>query len=200
MRHSRSTVAPGLLRFAAAMATGDVRAARRGLDAARRGGTSRAAAEETALMLMLHAGYPAALEGLRLLNETWRGRPRRSREGGIALWRRRGIRLCRRVYGPVFPKLLRTVRTLHPDLAVWMVEQGYGRVLSRPRLGARARELLTISVLAALGWERQLLSHLLGAARVGAKRAEVMRAFRTGRARAAAPARAACDRALARIG
>ena len=39
----------------------------------------------------------------------------------------------------------------------------YGRVLSRPRLGARVRELVAVTVLAAGGWSRQLHSHLLGA-------------------------------------
>lgn len=31
----------------------------------------------------------------------------------------------------------RAARALHADLAIWMVEQGYGRVLARPGLGVR---------------------------------------------------------------
>lgn len=184
-------LAPALLRFAAAGARGDGRAGRAALRAARRAGVARVAAEEIALMLMLHAGYPAALEALRVLNEAWPGRPRRSREGRAAGWRARGARLCRRVYGPVFPKLLRSVRALHPDLAVWMVEHGYGRVLSRRGLGARDRELATVTVLAATGWQRQLHSHLLGAARCGATRAQIRAAFEAGRRPADPRARAA---------
>lgn len=146
-------------------------------------------------MLMLHAGYPAALEGLRVLQEVWPGRARRTREGGVADWRRRGERLSRRVYGGVFPKLLLRVRAMHPDMAVWMVEQGYGRVLSRPGLPARLRELVAVTVLAAGGWQRQLHSHLLGAVRCGAARAEVRAAFGAGRREADGPGRVACDRA-----
>ncbi len=131
-------------------------------------GASRRFAEECALMLMLYGGFPAALEGLRALNAAWPGRARRTREGGPARWRARGTVLCRRVYGGAFERLLPAVRALHPDLAVWMVEHGYGRVLSRPGVGVRDRELVTIAALAALGWERQLVSHVLGAARVGA--------------------------------
>src|SRR5262245_32996362 len=69
-----------LLRFAAAMARRDGDSAVRALAAARREGWPRAAAEEVALMLVLHAGYPAALEGARLLHGAWPGAARRTRE------------------------------------------------------------------------------------------------------------------------
>lgn len=131
-------------------------------------------------MLMLYAGYPCALEGLRVLNDAWPGRARRTREGGPAAWHARGRRLCRRVYGPAYARLLPAVERLHPDLAHWMEEQGYGRVLSRRGLGAAEREVVTVAALAALGWERQLVSHLLGAARVGAPAIAIERALRTG--------------------
>jgi alkylhydroperoxidase/carboxymuconolactone decarboxylase family protein YurZ len=136
--------------------------------AARAAGAGRKALEETALMLMLYAGYPSALEGLRVLHQAWPGRARRTRERTPALWRARGEALCRRVYGPAYAKLIPAVRTLHPDLALWMVEHGYGRVLARAGLSVRERELITVAALAALGWERQLVSHVLGALRVGA--------------------------------
>ena len=131
-------------------------------------------------MLMLYGGFPAALEGLRALNAVWPGRARRTREGGPPRWRKRGDALCRRVYGEAYARLLPAVRALHPDLAEWMVEHGYGRVLSRPGLGVRDRELVTVAALAALGWERQLVSHVLGALRVGASRAEVGEAIGIG--------------------
>lgn len=131
-------------------------------------------------MLMLYAGYPCALEGLRVLNAAWPGRARRTREGGVTAWVARGRRLCRQVYGPAYARLLPAVAELHPDLAQWMEEQGYGRVLSRRGLGAAERELVTVAALAALGWERQLVSHLLGARRVGAPGAAVERALRAG--------------------
>lgn len=143
-------------------------------------------------MLMLYAGYPAALEGLRVLNEAWPGRAHRTREGGPARWRAAGERLCARVYGPSYARLVPAVRTLHPDLATWMVEHGYGRVLSRPGLSAKHRELVTVSALAALGWQRQLVSHLLGARRVGAREREIEAALLIGAAHAGD---AALDRA-----
>src|SRR6476646_7478169 len=108
-RGGRSRRLGPLLGFAAAMAAGRTAAARRALAAARRAGLARVAAEETALMLMLHAGYPAALEGARALNEAWPGRARRTREGTPRDWTRRGRALCARVYGPAFPRLERNV-------------------------------------------------------------------------------------------
>jgi 4-carboxymuconolactone decarboxylase len=172
-----------MLRFAVAGARADAAArahGRRAVHAARARGVPRRALEEVALMLVLYAGFPAALESLRLLNEAWPGRARRTREGGPAGWRRRGLALSRRVYGPVHARLLAAVRALHPDLEAWMVETGYGRVLSRPGLSVRARELVTVAVLVAIGRERQLVSHLLGAARVGAPRPQIRRALRAG--------------------
>lgn len=185
--------------YAAAMALGDLETARTALRAARAAGARRVAAEETGLMLMLYAGYPAALEGLRVLNETWPGRARRSREGSPARWRAAGEALCARVYGPSYARLVPAVRSLHPDLAAWMIEHGYGRVLSRPGLSARLRELLTVAALAALGWPRQLVSHLLGALRVGATEREVEAALLLGASAAGEQASAAARAEWARL-
>jgi len=187
MTASRNALAPGLralCAFAAAMSDGRFAAATRALRAARAAGVRRVAAEEVALMLMLYAGYPAALEGLRALNDAWPGRARRSREGRPARWRAAGEALCARVYGPSFARLVPAVRALHPDLAAWMIEHGYGRVLSRPGLSARERELVTVAALAAGEWPRQLASHLLGGLRVGAREAELRQALLAGAATA----------------
>jgi alkylhydroperoxidase/carboxymuconolactone decarboxylase family protein YurZ len=182
-----------MLRFAVRAALRKPAAARRALRRARACGARRVVAEEVALMLVLYAGYPAALEGLRIVSEAWPGRARRSREGTEAARRVRGERLCRRVYGPQFERLTSRVGDLHPDLAVWMIEDGYGRVLSRPGLSPGERERVTVAVLAATGWERQLLSHLLGAARIGVTRLRVAEAWRIGRL--VSVSRAAADRA-----
>ena len=150
-------------------------------------------------MLMLHAGYPAALEGLRVLQEAWPGRARETRGGSIAAWTRRGIAACRRIYGPTYEKLVPAVRALHPELARNMVEQGYGRILSRPGLTARERELVTVATLGAMGWERQLISHLLGARRCGAGDAAIAAALEIGLAHGPASARRRGRSAWARV-
>jgi 4-carboxymuconolactone decarboxylase len=180
-----------LLGFAAASAVGDRARLARELTRARRSGTSRAALEETALMLVLYAGFPAALEALALLLDRWPGAAPSRERGGPVRWRHAGAARCRAVYGPVYDRLMRRVRALHPDLSTWTLEIGYGRVLSRPVLGGRTRELLTVAMLAATDWERQLVSHLLGAARLGASEPAI-------RAAVAAGARARGTRATAR--
>ena len=65
------------------------------------------------------------------------------------------------------------MRGFHPDLADWILEDGYGRVLSRPGLSVRERELLVVAVLSTLDVPAQLKSHQLGALRVGATEAQV---------------------------
>lgn len=60
------------------------------------------------------------------------------------------------------------MRSYHPALAVWIEEFGYGRVLARPGLSFRERELLAVAVLAALRLEPQAESHVRGALRSGA--------------------------------
>jgi 4-carboxymuconolactone decarboxylase len=180
------------------MASGEREHARRALEAARRARVPRRAAQETALMLVLHAGFPAALEALGLLNEAWPGRADRAREGGRREWRRAGERLCRKVYGDSYPRLMESVERLHPAMKAWMIEEGYGRVLSRPGLARETRELVAVTVLAAGGWERQLVSHLLGARRVGCDTRAIARAVAIGTRRRGTERRAAAARALRR--
>ena len=132
-------------------------------------------------MLTLYSGYPSAIEALRMLAECWPA-PAPS-AGEVPVDRRggRGLATLARVYGPARPTLLRGLARLHPALASWVLEHGYGRVLARDRLDLRARELVTVALLAAGGWERQLAAHVLGAASAGATRAEVAAQLRLGR-------------------
>jgi 4-carboxymuconolactone decarboxylase len=65
------------------------------------------------------------------------------------------------------------MRDYHPELADWILEEGYGRVLSRPVLSIRERELIVVAVLSALRLPLQLESHVRGALRVGATAGEV---------------------------
>ncbi len=181
------------------MTRGRDAAAAQALEELRATGAPRRFAEECALMLMLYAGYPAALEGLRVLNAAWPGRARRSSEGTPARWRMRGAALCRRVYGNAYARLLPAVRALHPDLATWMVEHGYGRVLARAGASVLDRELVTIAALGSLGWERQLVSHVLGALRVGASAEAMREALALGAAQADARGRAVARRTWTRV-
>ena len=198
-RHSGATEAhvAVLCRFAAAAAVQHASGIQAALRAAKRRGVAPAALDEAALMLVPYAGFPAGLEALRMLRSEWPRASRTAPEGGAAAWRSRGERLAQRVYGPVYGRLRRAVRALHPNLEAWTIEFGYGRVLARPGLDSRARECITVAVLAACGWRRQLVSHLFGAARLGADEAAIRDAFDVGIA-FAAPAAARRSRAALR--
>ena len=106
-----------------------------------------------------------------------RARPIR-RSGGL---RKRGEALCRRIYGGVYGKMIARMQGFHPDLARWILEDGYGKVLSRPLLSVCERELLVVAVLGMLDVPAQLKSHCLGAVRVGADEAQVQAMLRVSR-------------------
>ena len=69
------------------------------------------------------------------------------------------------------------MRELSPELAEWMIVEGYGKVLSRPQLSPVERELCTVAALTVMDWERQLFSHIKGALNVGAAKNEVKEAI-----------------------
>lgn len=88
-------------------------------------------------MLPLSAGFPAAIEFLRALSAVSGGPPPRTIGAGRAsngsrAIRARGERLCARVYGPDSSRLRSFMRALAPEFDTWMIEDGYGRTLSRP--------------------------------------------------------------------
>ncbi|MFC2150281.1 carboxymuconolactone decarboxylase family protein [Calditrichota bacterium] len=86
----------------------------------------------------------------------------------LSLWRSRGVPLYRQIYGDQADKLQARVQAFAPELADAMLVEGYGKVLSRDALDIATRELCIVTMLAVKDKPRQLLSHALGALRVGA--------------------------------
>lgn len=127
--------------------------------------------EELVLQSYLFCGFPRALNAAR----EWRRVSQRLAPASdetedvshIAEWRERGEQTCAAVYDGMYEKLRLNVRDLHPALDAWMVVDGYGKVLSRPGLDLRRRELCVVAACAAMGQDRQLHSHLRGALNVG---------------------------------
>lgn len=131
------------------------------------------AVEEALLQSYLFLGYPAALGGLAVWRER-SGRP----AGDPApedwgAWADRGARVCAAVYGGQYERLRANIARYHPDMERWMVVEGYGKVLGRPGLALKTRELCIVAILAVRGARVQLYSHLRGALNVGAEMAEV---------------------------
>ncbi|HSP06949.1 MAG TPA: carboxymuconolactone decarboxylase family protein [Acidobacteriota bacterium] len=134
---------------------------------------------EAILQSYLFAGYAAAINAFIVFNKLVPKEEEalQEKKGSLRLWISRGTELCRRIYGSQYEKLVRNMKSLHPDLADWMVWEGYGKVLSRPFLSLRVRELLIVTMTAVLGVDRQFLSHVRGALNVGAAPEEVRRVF-----------------------
>ena len=139
------------------------------------------AVEEIILQSFLFAGFPRVLNAAR----AWRavsGRPAPAVdvEGSVddfGLWRKRGEATCAIIYGDSYEKLRQNIRELHPALDEWMIVDGYGRVLSRPGVSLRARELCVVAACATTGQQRQLHSHLRGALNAGASAGELGMVF-----------------------
>lgn len=164
--------AHALVSLSAALATRDASV----VDAALRDAAAHAeagAVEEALLQAHLFVGFPDVLEALT----RWRalsGAPAPPAAAADAEgWLERGERVCATVYGANYGRLRENVRALHPDLDHWMVYGGYGRVIGRPGLSLRLRELCTAALLAVWDAPRQLHSHLRGALNAGATLAEV---------------------------
>ena len=65
------------------------------------------------------------------------------------------------------------LRALHPALEHLVLVDAYGKVIGRPGLDLKRRELCTVATTAVLGTAEQLHSHLRGALNTGASGAEV---------------------------
>jgi 4-carboxymuconolactone decarboxylase len=195
--------AVALARLGAAAGTGEAEVLMVAIESALASGVTTDDVEEIILQTYLFAGFPAAINAFY----AWQGHAVRSgrKRGWIgvepsdpALSRERGEALCRRVYGDDFEALQVRLARLHPALAEWTLVDGYGKTLSRPGPDAARREVAAVGTLLALGAERQLASHLLGALHVGLPRTTLEAA-----ARAVAGDRgreALVERLLAKVG
>ena len=65
-----------------------------------------------------------------------------------------------------------------PDLAGWIIEEGYGKVLSRPGAGLHLRELFSVCLFAATGFPKQLFAHLRALVEMGEKPRDLARLVR----------------------
>ncbi len=136
--------------------------------------------EEVILQTYLFAGFPRALNSAR----EWR---RISGERGPAVdaygvddpveRQQKGEATCSTVYGRFYDRLRVNIHELHPALDRWMVEEGYGKVLSRAPLDLARRELCVVAACAIARQDRQLHSHLHGALHAGASESTVTAAL-----------------------
>jgi len=168
-----------LVRVAAAVATGKVPELDARLAAAREARVPGLWIEELLLQSLLVVGYPLALVAFG----AWRrvGGPAPVEGDGAEdlahadwqSWATRGAAVCREVYGRAYHKLLVNLRALHPALEDLVLVDAYGKVIGRPGLDLKRRELCTVATTAVLGTADQLHSHLRGALNTGASGDEI---------------------------
>ena len=165
-----------LVCVATAIAKGDEVVLRNRMRAARGAGVPSLWVEELLLQSLLNVGYPLALAAFAV----WREVAGPIKDTGEPLahgvwlqWQERGAKLCAEVYGRAYHKLLLNLKGLHPALEALVVVDAYGKVLARPGLDARRRELCTLAAIAMLTAPRQLHAHLRGALNTGWTREDV---------------------------
>lgn len=167
-----------LVCIAAATATGDEAKLRDRMIAAQAVHVPPQWVDELLLQSFLNVGYPLALVAFGV----WRSvaGPVLDSEKGEPIappdwerWTKRGVEACGEVYGRTYHKLLLNLRALHPSIERLVVVDAYGKILSRPGLDSKRRELCTLAAIAMQNAPRQLHAHLRGALNTGSTRDEV---------------------------
>jgi len=129
---------------------------------------------EVLLQNYLFAGYPSAILSLKLLKEIYPSKKlAKAADMNLYHFMNKGIKNCKKVYGEKFEKLITNIKGFSPDLAEWLVFEGYGKVLGRRGLSFKERELCIVAVLTVLRFKDQLYSHINGARRVGVSIEEI---------------------------
>jgi 4-carboxymuconolactone decarboxylase len=160
-----------LVRIAGAIAGAPIAVTRRVMTAALPSVTPDAV-DEVLLQSYLFAGFPRALNAASAWREV-SGIAAPQSDAAASLdasgdWVARGESVCRTIYGAKYAALRRNIRHLHPALDLWMLTDGYGKVLSRPGLTLAQRELCIVAACAASEQQPQFRSHLRGALNCGA--------------------------------
>lgn len=144
-------------------------------------GIASHAIDETILQSHLFLGFPAMIETARLFAKI---RPRRYKKTQlpeaygsktVKEWNREGLKKIRRLYGPAFDRLVPYINSFSPQVLTWMINDGYGQVLSRPGLSFHLRELCIVATLTVTAYENQLGAHIRGAVHVGVDADELNR-------------------------
>jgi 4-carboxymuconolactone decarboxylase len=135
------------------------------------------ALRETALQILLLAGFQVSLEAAFQIRDVFgTGLPGFDSEldpPDTQSLLKRGYHLQSEVYRESVDKLRSNLSSISPELEKWSVLLGYGLVMSRPGLPPHWRELFEVVVLAVQGFPRQLHSHFRGALNLGASPEEV---------------------------
>jgi len=130
--------------------------------------------DEIILQTHLFLGFPAMIEASRTFADVSGRRhdTRRLPEAYTAeecrAWNKDGTEKIRHIYGAAFDRLVGYINSFSPQILVWMINDGYGQVLSRPGASFTLRELSVVATLTVTSYENQLRAHIRGTLNVGA--------------------------------
>ncbi|MFH1700619.1 MAG: hypothetical protein ABIE07_08540 [Candidatus Zixiibacteriota bacterium] len=128
---------------------------------------------EIILQSHLFLGFPAMIEAARLFAGITNPKYKRNRfpepynSKTVKKWNRDGMDKIRRLYGESFDRLVPYINSFSPQILTWMINDGYGQVLSRPGVAFDVRELSVIATLTVTMYKNQLRAHLRGALNIG---------------------------------
>ena len=150
----------------------------------------RLAVEEALLQCVLFCGFPRTISAFEQCNQAWPVDDPPA-GGGLAHDEQlaAGDQLFSAIYGKNDTAVRDMLKGFHHELHDFVLEAAYGRILSRPNLASKTRELIAAAVLSVQGQTRQFAGHARGAFHLGASQEEIHEALVT--AFADAPERAA---------
>lgn len=143
-------------------------------------GVSKKSIYETILQSHLFLGFPAMIEAARLFAGITNPRfkrsqlPERYNSKTVMKWNRDGMDKIRKLYGSSFDRLVPYINSFSPQILTWMVNDGYGQVLSRPGIPFEIRELCVIAILTVTMYKNQLQAHLRGALNIGVENGQII--------------------------
>lgn len=129
--------------------------------------------DEIILQSHLFLGFPAMIEASRVFADV-SGRDHNSNRlpgeytaEECHAWNEDGTEKIKHIYGPAFDRLVRYINSFSPQILTWMINDGYGQVLSRPGASFELRELSVVATLTVTAYENQLGAHIRGAVNIG---------------------------------
>ncbi|HEX2897987.1 MAG TPA: carboxymuconolactone decarboxylase family protein [candidate division Zixibacteria bacterium] len=141
---------------------------------AQRSGAQLGEIHEIVLQSYLFLGFPRMLTAAEHFIESFpdflfQAKDSKPNFAKVEEWLSNGYSLCKRVYADNYDKLKDRISSFSPEIFDWMILEGYGKVLSRPGLDIKKRELAVVASLMQDGRPKQLFSHIRGSLNVGVK-------------------------------
>lgn len=136
-------------------------------------GVPRLQLEEVLLQSALFCGFPRAITSFELLCRQWPADPPEANTVPATERAARGNALFDKVYAEKAGSVRTLLRHAHGELADYIMENAYGRILTREGLCMRIRELSAVAMLASSDQIPQMVAHGRGALRHGATQVEV---------------------------